>query len=136
MRSKIAQTMYEKTPEDIKIFVRKYADIIVLISRTLKEKGWTQKHLAMQMDKAPSEISKWLSGEHNLTLKSIAKLEAELGVTLIEIPVKQRTNQFDEQYVKATYTFTVEKKINVDSVKIIQFTLAHLTQDTPITNVG
>jgi len=35
------------------------------------------------MEKIPSEISKWLDGDHNLTLRSIAKLEAELGVELL-----------------------------------------------------
>lgn len=54
----------------------------------LKEKGITQKELAARLDKSPSEISKWLSGNHNLTLRSIAKLEAELGADLIYIPKK------------------------------------------------
>ncbi|WP_192904104.1 helix-turn-helix transcriptional regulator [Arachidicoccus ginsenosidivorans] len=35
------------------------------------------------MNKKPSEISKWLNGPHNLTLMTIAKLEAELGAPII-----------------------------------------------------
>jgi hypothetical protein len=35
------------------------------------------------MNKKPSEINKWLKGNHNLTLKTLAKLEAELGELLI-----------------------------------------------------
>lgn len=38
---------------------------------------------ADRMDKKPSEINKWLKGNHNLTLKTTAKLEAELGGTII-----------------------------------------------------
>lgn len=86
MRNKIFQEVLDETPKEVEIFVRHYADLVILINSVLKEKGLTQKALADQLDKRPSEIHKWLSGEHNFTLKSLAKLEAELGVTLIEIP--------------------------------------------------
>jgi len=93
MRSKVAERMLAKMPEDIKIFTDKYADLIVLINHTLKEKGLTQKALADRMDKRPSEIHKWLSGEHNFTLRSVAKLEAELGLTLLEVPNPKKTER-------------------------------------------
>jgi transcriptional regulator with XRE-family HTH domain len=88
MRSKIAKRIVEETPAEIKIFVKKYGDIVVRAHQVLKEKGITQKELATRLDKSPSEISKWLSGNHNLTLRSIAKLEAELGTDLIYVPKK------------------------------------------------
>ena len=47
------------------------------ISDLIAEKGITQKSLAESLDKKPSEISKWLSGNHNFTIRSLAKLEAE-----------------------------------------------------------
>jgi len=37
------------------------------------------------MNKKPSEINKWLKGNHNLTLKTLAKLEAELGEPIIQV---------------------------------------------------
>lgn len=86
MRSKIAQQILNETPEETKIFVKKYGDIVVRIYQVLKEKGITQKQLAEQMGKSQSEISKWLKGEHNFTLRSLCKLEAELGVELIYTP--------------------------------------------------
>jgi len=86
MKSKVAERMMAKMPEDVKIFVDKYADIVVRINQLLKEKGLSQKSLAEKMDKKPSEISKWLNGEHNFTLRSIAKLEAELGETILYVP--------------------------------------------------
>jgi transcriptional regulator with XRE-family HTH domain len=58
----------------------------VWIYELLEEKGWTQKDLAAKLDKSPSEISKWLSGEHNLTLRTLTRLEVELGEDLIQIP--------------------------------------------------
>jgi transcriptional regulator with XRE-family HTH domain len=88
MKSKIAERIMATTPEETKRFVRKYGDIVVRVHQILKEKGITQKMLADKMGKTPSEISKWLSGEHNFTLRSITKLETELGEDLIYIPKK------------------------------------------------
>lgn len=86
MRSKTVDRLLKSTPEDVKIFVDLYADLVVRINAILREKGMTKKDLAEKMDKKPSEISKWLSGEHNFTLRSLAKLSAELGEPLLEVP--------------------------------------------------
>lgn len=83
MRSKVAERIQEETPEEVRIFVRQYTNIVVRINQLLKAKGYTQKDLADKLKKRPSEINKWLKGNHNLTLKTIAKLEAELGEPII-----------------------------------------------------
>ncbi len=85
MRSKIARRIQNETPEEVRIFVRQYTDIVVRINEILQKKGYTQKGLAERLKKKPSEINKWLKGTHNLTLKTIAKLEAELGEPIIEV---------------------------------------------------
>ena len=83
MRSEVAKRIQEETPEEVRIFTRQYTDIVLRINELLKEKGYTQKDLAKKLNKNPSEINKWLKGNHNLTLKTIAKLEAELGEPII-----------------------------------------------------
>lgn len=83
MRSKVAKKILEETPEEVRIFVRQYTDIVVRINHLLQAKGYSQKDLAEKMNKRPSEINKWLKGTHNLTLKTLAKLEAELGEPII-----------------------------------------------------
>jgi transcriptional regulator with XRE-family HTH domain len=83
MRSKVAQRIQNETPDEVRIFVRQYTDIVLRINQILKAKGYTQKDLAEKMNKKPSEINKWLKGSHNLTLKTLAKLEAELGEPII-----------------------------------------------------
>ena len=85
MKSKVAKTIEDQTPEEIRIFVRRYTDIVLRINQILQAKGYTQKDLADRMKKKPSEINKWLKGNHNLTLKTLAKLEAELGEPIIII---------------------------------------------------
>ena len=44
-----------------------------------------QKDLAKALGKNESEISKWLSGSHNFTLKTIARIEDVLGDKLLEV---------------------------------------------------
>ena len=83
MRSKVAERIQAETPGEVPIFVRRYTDIVLRINQILAAKGYTQKSLAEKMNKKPSEINKWLKGSHNLTLKTLAKLEAELGEPII-----------------------------------------------------
>lgn len=49
-------------------------------------KGMKQKDIAEKLGKKPSEISKWLSGEHNLTIKSIMMLEVIIEEDIIFAP--------------------------------------------------
>ncbi|HLO55528.1 MAG TPA: helix-turn-helix transcriptional regulator [Saprospiraceae bacterium] len=64
-------------------FVDLSMDIIDEIHNALEKKGWSQKDLATAVGKSPGEISKWVSGLHNLTLKSIVKLESALETNLL-----------------------------------------------------
>ena len=89
MRSKVAQRILAETPEDTKIFARLYADIVIRVNQLLKTKGFSQKDLADKLEKRPSEVNKWLIGEHNFTLRSLAKLEAELGEPIINVPQRK-----------------------------------------------
>ncbi len=106
MRSKVLQRILDETPKEVEIFVRLYGDIIVRVHQILKEKGLTQKELAARMDKEPSEISRWLKGQHNFTLMSLSKLMAELDEVILYVPRKdsfhvQRGGQFKSSVAKA-----------------------------------
>lgn len=90
MRSKYLQQVLDETPQDIKIFVKLYGDLVLRIHEILEEKGISQNGLAEKLGKKPSEISKWLNGGHNFTLQTIAKLEAELGEPLLVVPQSKK----------------------------------------------
>lgn len=55
------------------------------VHKILKERDLSDSDFAKMLGKTPSEVSKWLSGTHNLTQKSIIKMELALGVQLIYI---------------------------------------------------
>ncbi len=109
MKSKIAERMLAQMPAETKIFIDKYADLVVLINSIMKERGLTQKDLADKMGKQPSEIHKWLHGGHNFTLRSIAKLEAELGQPLLTVVTPKPQCQFEQTGKTVVYRSTVRQ---------------------------
>ena len=52
----------------------------------LKKKGMTQRMLAQQLGKKESEISKWLTGRHNFTTNTLARIALALGEEVVSVP--------------------------------------------------
>ena len=55
------------------------------IDDALKANGMTQKELAVRLGTSAAAVSRWLSGGHNFTLSTLAKISVELGVPLISV---------------------------------------------------
>lgn len=55
----------------------------------LEAKGMTQKELALKLGKTETEVSRWLSGTHNLTLSTISKVSVALGEDIVIIPERK-----------------------------------------------
>lgn len=51
----------------------------------MQEKGITKKQLADAIGKRPSEITRWLSGEHNFTIATLGMLSAFFGQPIITV---------------------------------------------------
>ena len=56
----------------------------------LQAKNLDQKDLARLLGKQESEISKWMSGTHNFTLKTLARIEDVLGSSVIKVLKKEK----------------------------------------------
>jgi transcriptional regulator with XRE-family HTH domain len=82
-------TAIDEMPLENKIFVDKSLEITQFIFQVLENKGLKQKDLAEKMGKTEAEISKWLGGMHNYTLRSLAKIEAALGTHVVCTPAYQ-----------------------------------------------
>jgi len=83
-KSLFRQTL-DEIPAETHIFIQKYTDILDRVQAILDSKGMKRRDLALALGKSKSEISKWLAGEHNFTLKSLAKLEAVLGEEILVV---------------------------------------------------
>lgn len=74
-----------RTSESTKQEVSKNVAIAVKIIKTLRAQGKSRRDLARLLGKSESEITRWLSGFHNLELKTIYKIEKALGVDIIMV---------------------------------------------------
>lgn len=55
------------------------------IAGLLSANKMSQKDLAKKMHKTEAEVSRWLSGTHNFTLSTLAKISTVLGEDLIKV---------------------------------------------------
>ena len=86
----ISDWLAQNGDPEIDQFVEKNLALTEKVRNNLILKGWNNGDLAKAMGKSPSEVSKWLSGMHNLTLKSIIKMERALETELIHCePIKE-----------------------------------------------
>jgi ribosome-binding protein aMBF1 (putative translation factor) len=109
------QRLLDKTPQHVKEYNSFMVDLIDLIEDRLEELGWSRKNLSEHLDKRPSEITKWLSGTHNLTLASLFKLQGALGIPLVKTEL--------ESYQKSRQTVSRSIKVYAPNkpVREIQF---------------
>ena len=101
-KNSFLEEIRKEIPEETKVFVRHHTDIVIRVNELLSKKGWTQKMLAENMGKKPSEINKWLKGEHNFTLRSLAKLEVELGESIFHVVNTVTNYSVDQGNVQMT----------------------------------
>ena len=81
--------------------------IATRIDEVLKRKGMTQRELAQRLGKRESEVSKWLTGRHNFTTNTIARISLALGVPIVNVP----TSTYNE-FTETTPTMAAEDNDN------------------------
>jgi transcriptional regulator with XRE-family HTH domain len=72
-------------PPEIDLFISRSFDIVDRIHEILLSKNLGQKDLAALLGKQESEISKWMSGTHNFTIKTITRIEKVLGASIVKV---------------------------------------------------
>ncbi|HTN68563.1 MAG TPA: helix-turn-helix transcriptional regulator [Dysgonamonadaceae bacterium] len=102
-KNAILESIRQKTPAYVKREIDLSFYVVNKIAEILQLKGMTQKDLANLLGKKESEISRWMTGTHNFTLRSIAKIEKALNVSIFDINkdeysvnkfLKTKTNEF------------------------------------------
>lgn len=135
MQSQIFLKAREKANPENRIFVLKNLAFIEQLHQVMDELGWSQKRLAQELGKSESEISKWLTGFHNFTFKSISKLEAVVGRELlvtpktyansytanVELQVRRVVHELRSQFIsnKDLYVCEIHVKINCDGKPLL-----------------
>ena len=78
------QQMLSNVPQDISMEIDLSFAIAKEIDALMREKGLTKKQFADALGKKPSEVTKWLSGQHNFTIRTLAMLSSFFGRPLIQ----------------------------------------------------
>lgn len=82
-KNTILESIRQNTTPDVKLQVDLCVGIANRVYELLEQKGMNQKEFAHKLGKTETEVSRWLSGTHNLTIATIAKMAVELGDNLI-----------------------------------------------------
>lgn len=85
IKSSILQSAMKDIPEDVVIQVNLSFEIADRIADILKRQNLSQRDFAKKIKRSEAEVSRWLSGTHNFTLATIAKISAVLGESIIRI---------------------------------------------------
>ncbi|MDE7180391.1 MAG: helix-turn-helix transcriptional regulator [Muribaculaceae bacterium] len=59
--------------------------IAARIEQLMVAAGYTKKQFAEELGRRPSEVTKWLSGQHNFTVATLAKLAAFFDQPIIKV---------------------------------------------------
>lgn len=76
---------FDKVSPEVKAEFELSFAIADRIDYLLKKKGMSQRMLAQRLGKRESEISKWLTGRHNFTTKTLAHISLALGEEVVRV---------------------------------------------------
>jgi transcriptional regulator with XRE-family HTH domain len=110
--SKILKRIKDRIPSYRKRMVRISVDIGAQIHEYMKQEGINQRELADRLEKKESEISKWLSGSHNFTIETVAKIEDIFGKRIILVPVFATQDLGYTYEMKVTVNSSVSNSVN------------------------
>lgn len=83
--SRTLQEILGPIPEAVQMKINYSIEISDRIDVLMHEKGLSKKQFADALGKRPSEVTKWLSGQHNFTLATISMLSAFFGKPIITV---------------------------------------------------
>lgn len=77
--------MVGQVPDPVKAEINLSFAISNKIDALMHERGLTKKELADKLGKRPSEITRWLSGQHNFTVSTLAMLSSFFGKSIVSV---------------------------------------------------
>ena len=75
----------KETPKDERLQMEWSFSLSDAIDTALQKQGITKKELAERTGTSCAAVSRWLSGGHNFTLSTLARIQSVLDVQLISI---------------------------------------------------
>jgi transcriptional regulator with XRE-family HTH domain len=72
-------------PDEVKREVALSYAVADRIYDLMKKAGMTQKEFAKKIGKSESEVSAWLTGRHNFTLRTLAKVSSVFDTDIVTV---------------------------------------------------
>lgn len=119
----IDQWLEQHGDPTVERLVKKNLAISDKIAAILDSKGMKASDLATLMGKQKSEISKWLSGQHTFTTKTIVAIEAALDADIIFVEPIQRNIYFTVHSRISSSNF-VQDEVFEESVSVGEYVSA------------
>ncbi len=79
------RSMVASVPADIKAEIDLSFRISNRIAKLMDDRHLSRKQFADALGKRPCEVTKWLSGQHNFTISTLAMLSAFFGESIISV---------------------------------------------------
>ena len=83
--SRTLEEMLGPIPANIQAEVDLSFEISDRIDALMRQRGLSKKQFAEALGRRPSEITKWLSGQHNFTIATLAMLSSFFGQPIITV---------------------------------------------------
>jgi ribosome-binding protein aMBF1 (putative translation factor) len=77
--------MLSAVPADIQHEVDLEVAISNRINDLMLKRGLSKLEFAQALGKRPSEVTKWLSGQHNFTIRTLSLLSSFFGESLVRV---------------------------------------------------
>jgi ribosome-binding protein aMBF1 (putative translation factor) len=77
--------MLAEVPADIQQEVDLEFAISNRINDLMQKRGLSKLEFAQALGKRPSEVTKWLSGQHNFTIRTLSLLSSFFGESLVRV---------------------------------------------------
>lgn len=83
--SRTLEEMLGPIPTNVQEEVDLSFEISDRIDTLMRQRGLSKKQFADALGRRPSEITKWLSGQHNFTISTLAMLSTFFGQPIITV---------------------------------------------------
>lgn len=83
--AKSLEEMLGAIPENLQKETELSFQISDRIYTLMQERGLSKKQLADALGRRPCEITKWLSGQHNFTIATLAMLSSFFGKAIVTV---------------------------------------------------
>ncbi|MDY0173935.1 MAG: helix-turn-helix transcriptional regulator [Bacteroidales bacterium] len=129
-KNALLEELRKTVSKEIKREIDLSFDIVNRIHDILERKNFDQKDLAKLLGKSEAEISKWMRGTHNFTLKTLTKIEAALDEPILEVAGKPSRTEYVFVSIPQEKVFSKNHKREMSNTAHFSFSYSHISKCT------